>query len=157
LCFAAPIPRQGGAEACRTTRPGGDHGHWYAGRLMIRLPDWVRISSRPNPVTQQRSVPSQRSAAMPRFIVRYRVRDYAAWKPAFDAQEPARAAAGILGHALCRDARDPNLITLLFQCESLPRVAEFVADPALRKAMETAGVIGSPEFSYLTDLETKAY
>jgi hypothetical protein len=47
------------------------------------------------------------------LIVRHKVKDFAAWKVAFNAQEPARAAASLWNARLFRSADDPNEVAVL--------------------------------------------
>ena len=42
------------------------------------------------------------------MIVRHSVRDYGAWRPAYDAHEAARTAAGLTNGRVYRSAEDPN-------------------------------------------------
>lgn len=82
------------------------------------------------------------------LIVRHEVRDYAAWKSGFDAHAGARAAAGIVGHAVNRSKQDPNVVVLYLQAESLDPLRAFAGNPDLKRVMEAAGVLGAPEFTF---------
>src|SRR5215212_11752333 len=46
------------------------------------------------------------------MIVHHSVRDYAAWRPAYDAHDTARRAAGLTNGRVFRSAEDPNDILI---------------------------------------------
>jgi quinol monooxygenase YgiN len=91
------------------------------------------------------------------LIVQHTVRDYDAWKPAFDEHESVRAKYGCLGHTIYRDADKPNDVTMIFRYESRERAEEFMRDPSLREAMERGGVISEPRAMWLEESETTSY
>jgi quinol monooxygenase YgiN len=91
------------------------------------------------------------------LIVQHTVRDFDAWKPAFDEHESVRAKYGCLGHTIYRDADKPNDVTMLFRYESRERAEEFMCDPSLREAMERGGVISEPRATWLEEAETASY
>jgi quinol monooxygenase YgiN len=80
-------------------------------------------------------------------IVKHRVANYEAWKAAFDAHAGARAAAGVIGHAVNRSAEDPNLVVVYLQAESLDALRGFGASADLQQVMQKAGVQGAPEIT----------
>ncbi len=77
-----------------------------------------------------------------------RLRDYGAWRPAYDAHEAARTAAGLTNGRVFRSAEDPNDILLLFDMADRRRAEEFGRSDDLREAMQRAGVVGQPEIRY---------
>jgi len=87
------------------------------------------------------------------LIIRHEVRDYALWKQAFDRHGEVRAKAGVIGHAVSRSARDPNVVVIYLQAESLEALRAFAAAPELKAAMQTAGVVGAPELSFVRGAE----
>ncbi len=77
--------------------------------------------------------------------VRHTVADYATWRPAFDADEARRRAAGATGvKQVYRDVDDPNTITVFLEWDNAENARKFAEDPALREVMQKAGVIGMP-------------
>jgi hypothetical protein len=86
---------------------------------------------------------------MPFVLVRHKVRDYASWKPFFDADAPVRAKAGLRDKALWRNADDPQEIVILFETDDLAGARHFAAAPQLREVMEKAGVIDQPTMFFL--------
>jgi quinol monooxygenase YgiN len=91
------------------------------------------------------------------IIVQHTVRDYDAWKPAFDAHEPTRAKYGCQGHTIYRDPDDRNEITVITSWESREGAEQFIRDPSLQEAMEKGGVISEPRVSMVEETETQAY
>jgi hypothetical protein len=80
-------------------------------------------------------------------IVRHEVSDYAAWKRGFDAHGPARAAAGIIGHAVNRVAQNPNVVVVYLQAETLDVLRAFASSPDLKKVMKDLDVVGEPDIT----------
>ena len=85
---------------------------------------------------------------MAAMIVRHSVRDYGAWRPAYDAHEAARTAAGLTNGRVYRSAEDPNDILILFDMADRRRAEEFGRSDDLRTAMQNSGVVGQPEIQF---------
>jgi hypothetical protein len=85
-----------------------------------------------------------KTSALAGAIVTHRVADYAAWKTAFDADASARAAAGIVGHAVNRAEGDASLVIVYLQAKSIDELRAFTSSPALKETMKRAGVTGAP-------------
>ena len=83
------------------------------------------------------------------LIVRHEVRDYASWKVAFDGHGVARAKAGVIGHAVNRSVRNPNVVVIYLQAESLDALRAFAGSADLRQVMQAAGVVGAPDLSFV--------
>jgi hypothetical protein len=82
------------------------------------------------------------------MIVHHSVRDYAAWRPAYDAHEAARTAAGLTNGRVFRSTGDPNDILILFDMADRQRAEEFARSDDLRTTMQNAGVVGEPEIRF---------
>ena len=82
-------------------------------------------------------------------IVRHEVRDYTAWKRGFDEHAGDRAAAGIVGHAVNRSRQNPNVIVVYLQAASLDALRAFASSADLKKAMQSAGVLGAPDITFV--------
>jgi len=83
------------------------------------------------------------------LIIRHEVRDYAAWKAAFDGHGEARRQAGVVGHAVSRSVRNPNVVVIYLQATSLDALRAFAAAPDLKAVMAAAGVVGAPDLSFV--------
>jgi hypothetical protein len=85
------------------------------------------------------------------LLVHHRVRNFDQWKPLYDAHLPARQQAGVKEVRLLHGADDPNDVTLLFEASDLSKAQVFVASEDLRDVMTKAGVVGTPELTFLKD------
>jgi hypothetical protein len=90
---------------------------------------------------------------MPKIFVRHSVKDYAEWKVAFDEREDLRLDYGFTRHWLHRDADDPSIVVVVLDTDDLGRAREFLSSDALKDAMRSAGVLGTPEVWVCTDVE----
>ncbi len=86
-------------------------------------------------------------------IVRYRVKDYAKWRPYYDGYDEQLKAAGRHSGAVYQGANDPNEILLLFQWDSEENARRFNASPELKARREKAGVISTPEMYVVGEME----
>ena len=82
------------------------------------------------------------------MIVHHAVRDYGAWRPAYDAHEAARRAAGLTNGRVFRSTEDPNDILILFDTSDRRRAEEFGGSDDLKSAMQNSGVIGQPKIRF---------
>ena len=91
------------------------------------------------------------TAELPPYAVllAHRVEDVDRWKAGFDDHEPARRAAGILGHHINRAEDDPHLITLFLPLSDLDQAKAFTASPDLGEVMQRVGVVSPPEIQWL--------
>jgi hypothetical protein len=81
---------------------------------------------------------------MARIFINHPGSDYDKWRPAFDADKPRRAAAGLVDVAVLRDVGNPNSIWIVGEGERETAERMF-QDPELGKLMEEAGVTAPPE------------
>jgi quinol monooxygenase YgiN len=93
---------------------------------------------------------TRKDRALPALIIRHEVRDWAAWKAAFDEHADARAAAGIVGHAVNRSTQNPNVVVVYLQAESEASLRAFTANTDVKQVMQAAGVVGAPDLSFVT-------
>ena len=71
--------------------------------------------------------------------------DYEKWRSVFDGDEARRRAAGATGvNQIFRDADDPNTVNVILEWDNAENARKFLDDPALREAMQKAGVVGAP-------------
>jgi quinol monooxygenase YgiN len=85
----------------------------------------------------------------------FEVKDYAAWKTAFDASQTERQQAGIVGHGITRDVANPNKIALYTPAGSIEQLKAYFAKPELKKANKAAGVKGQPKVWLMNHVESK--
>jgi hypothetical protein len=87
------------------------------------------------------------------LMVRHKVRDFDAWKKAFDSGEANRQAAGSRGAHLFRGADNPNevVVTFTWDDDRIGEARAYMASAALREGMQEAGVIDQPDVYLLND------
>lgn len=88
---------------------------------------------------------------MASMLIQHQVKDYAAWKAAFDSALDFRTANGELSAQVYRDASNPNLVTTINKWNSLENAQKFAHSSDLKAAMEKAGVMGTPVVSFLNE------
>jgi hypothetical protein len=82
-------------------------------------------------------------------LVRARVRNFEAWKKAYDAHRPVRQEYGLGEEQVLRGADDPNDVFILFKASSLDRARAFMDNPSVGEVIEKSGVAGKPDFHFL--------
>ena len=91
------------------------------------------------------------------FVVHFPVADYDTWKPVFDEHEWLRRQHGAMEHRIWRIVQDPNYLATHLDFPSEAYGEAFVADPALREAMDRAGVTAEPGVGRLAMIGRKIY
>ncbi len=82
-------------------------------------------------------------------LVTHKVKDYAAWRPVFDADSAHRMEDGMETIAVARGVDDTSNIMMAFKVADIQKAKDFAADPKLKPIMEKAGVISKPNFEFL--------
>lgn len=85
---------------------------------------------------------------MIRMFVRHPVKDFPAWKKAYDNFDEARRSMGVKGQAVFQAATDPNDVTVWHDFDSLESAQAFAGSTRLKDVMEQAGVAGQPAIWY---------
>ena len=84
--------------------------------------------------------------------VRHRVKDYAIWRKAFDANAPMLEKNGVLGTWIVQKQDDPNDVMVINTWPGAKNWDDFIASHKftgatdIKKHQEKGGVIGEPEF-----------
>jgi quinol monooxygenase YgiN len=86
------------------------------------------------------------------LVIRHHVRDYAAWRKVYDEVEPLRAQYGCIAQRVMRLPDDGNELFVTHDFSSAEQAGSFAHDPALREAMDRAGVEGAPRIEIFTDV-----
>ena len=87
-------------------------------------------------------------------IVQHKVRDFDAWKGVFDEHGQVRRKYGATGHEIYRGIDE---ITIVNHFPSKPQAEAFAADPSLKEAMATGGVVSEPVMTWAEETETVQY
>jgi hypothetical protein len=87
---------------------------------------------------------------MATMVLQHKVRDYAAWRPVYDAHETSRVGAGITDGRVYRKAEDPNDIVILFDAADIAKARAWASSEDLKSVMQRAGVLGAPKIRFVT-------
>ena len=86
------------------------------------------------------------------LAIRHQVRDYAAWRKAYDEAEPLRAQHGCIAQRVMRIPEDGNDLFVTHDFPTAEQAESFAHDPAVRETMGQAGVEGAPRVEIFTDV-----
>jgi hypothetical protein len=103
----------------------------------------------PPPPAPEPPAPAANTAQPPQMptsagVVIQTVKDYDAWKKAFDEHQQARKDAGALGDGVMRGVDNPKLIAVYLPTNDIAKLKEFTASKDLKDKMKEAGVVGKP-------------
>ena len=85
------------------------------------------------------------------LAVRHHVRDYAVWRKGYDEAESLRARHGCTAQRVMRLPDDGNDLFITHEFPTFEQADSFAHDPALREAMDKAGVEGAPRIEIFVD------
>jgi len=77
-------------------------------------------------------------------IIIHDVKDYDAWRSAFDANADARKAASLIGESVMRGVDNDKTVAVYVPATELAKTKAFFADKELARAMKASGVQGTP-------------
>ena len=80
--------------------------------------------------------------------IRHTVKDFAKWKPAFDADSTNRNASGLGFIIIGKNQSNPNNLEIVLSVSDLQKAKDFAASPKLKDVMKKNGVISKPEINY---------
>lgn len=84
------------------------------------------------------------------MLIRQKVRNFAAWKPSFDARDSIRQASGLHRYVLGRGVDDTSAVLIALRADDIGKAKAYARNPELRQAMQKGGVTGTPMFHFLT-------
>jgi hypothetical protein len=82
-------------------------------------------------------------------MVHSKVKDFKAWKAAYDAHISVRKEFGLGDDQVFQSTDDPNQIVIVFKAADLNRAKAFMADSSVREVISKSGVIGMPDVHFL--------
>ena len=86
--------------------------------------------------------------------VTHKVKDFDTWQKAFDAEGAAtRAEHGLVDAVLARGIDDPDMVFIAMDLADIDKAKARMKDPALKKIMTDAGVIGVPKIVFNDGME----
>lgn len=80
--------------------------------------------------------------------VTHLVKDYAAWRPVYDADSVNRKAAGMETIVVARSVDNAKDIELVFKVADVQKAKDFAASPKLKEAMAKGGVTSKPGLEF---------
>lgn len=93
--------------------------------------------------------------ATTRVMIRHKVKDWDAWKKAFDSHKQTRIDAGISERAIGYSVGDNHSVTVVFAILDKDKAAAFMKSQDLKDKMKEAGVEGPPDIFYYKVVEKK--
>jgi hypothetical protein len=82
------------------------------------------------------------------LTIHHKVRDYSAWRTAYNGSEKGRLSAGITNGRVFRSAEDPNDLVVLQDVADMAKARTWLGSDDLKAAMQKGGVIGSPSIRF---------
>ncbi len=89
---------------------------------------------------------------MPYLIVKHKVKDFERWLAVFNSHAEAQKDAGFRDVQILRDYQDPNIVFCFFRVVDIVSARAFTQSPDAGDVMEQAGIIGTPEGTWLEEL-----
>ena len=84
------------------------------------------------------------------FVIHHTVADYAKWRPGYDAHKSVRDAAGLSNCEVRTAIGHPNDVSIACEMTDLAKAKAFTKSKSLADAMKKAGVVGKPDFYFLS-------
>jgi hypothetical protein len=82
-------------------------------------------------------------------LIKHKVKDFAAWKVAYDAHDSVRLANGIHSYVIGRGMDDSMMVIVAMKVDNLDKAKAFAKDASLKERMQKGGVVGAPEISFI--------
>ena len=83
-----------------------------------------------------------------RVMIRSHVKDWDAWKKAYDSHLQKRTDAGLTQRVIAHTAGDTHMVTLVFAVADLAKAKAFTTSQDLKDRMKEAGVDGPPDIYF---------
>ena len=83
------------------------------------------------------------------MLIRQKVRNFASWKPTYDARDSVRQAIGLHNYVLGRGVDDTSTVLIALRADDMAKAKAYSRNPELRQAMQKGGVVGTPNFHFL--------
>ena len=82
--------------------------------------------------------------------ITHKVASFAKWLAAYEGHDSARRANGLHNYVIARGLQDTNMVMVVLKADDVAKAKSFAKDPGLKKAMQNAGVTGTPSFLIFT-------
>ena len=80
--------------------------------------------------------------------ITHTIKDYAKWRPIFDADSVNRKPSGIEDIVVGRNIKNPNSLMVVQKVTDMQKAKDFASSPKLKEAMGKAGVISKPDIAF---------
>ena len=82
------------------------------------------------------------------LTIHIKVKDYSAWRQAYDGNEKNRLSAGITNGRVFRNAQDQNDIVVLQDVADVAKARSLMNSDDMKATMHKSGVVGSPNVRF---------
>lgn len=86
------------------------------------------------------------------YYGKHKVKDYDAWRPYFDADQPRIHSVGAKTINVMRSADDPNNVHFIFEIPDIDAYMKMLESPELQEILHRAGVLEIPVVYKLSEL-----
>ncbi|MEO6455660.1 MAG: hypothetical protein ABIN97_16385 [Ginsengibacter sp.] len=83
-----------------------------------------------------------------RVIIMQKVKDWDAWKKAFDSHKQVRMDAGLTDRAVGHTVSDPHMVSVVLAISDMKKAEDFAKSKDLKDKMAEAGVVGAPDIFF---------
>ncbi|HKO53456.1 MAG TPA: hypothetical protein VJV79_37360 [Polyangiaceae bacterium] len=115
-----------------------------ASELFVARDDAYQV---PNPWPEQKTYD---------VFLRFKVKDYEAWRTQFDRNGEVRAASGVIGYGVHRSLVDERVI-VHYLAKSTDLLRQIASMPEIAKLMKNQGIQGSPKPFYATNIVAQSF
>ncbi len=84
------------------------------------------------------------------MTVEHKVADFEKFKTVYDQHDSMRQAHGVHSYVIGRGVNDANMVFVALKADDMAKAKAFAKDASLKKAMQKAGVTGTPNMSLAT-------
>ncbi len=91
---------------------------------------------------------STTNSSTSRVIITQKVKDWDAWKKAFDSHKQARMDAGLTDRGINQAIDDPHMVSVVLVVNDMKKAEAFMSSKDLKDKMTEAGVEGAPDIFF---------
>ena len=84
------------------------------------------------------------------LMIMHKVANFDKWLMAYEADDSMRLTNGLHSYVIGRGVSDPNMVFVVLKADDLEKAKSRMKDPGLKKIMQKAGVVGTPEMGVYT-------
>lgn len=128
-------------------------GLFLSACVATRPPATTRPTTDGAPTMQMTSTTITTATAI--AFIEHDVASFDSWKTTFDGFAEGRSAGGVVAARASRSVGAPNHVVVCLSGRSFADLSTFLASPARRQAMQSAGVIGTPVTTIATPVEDR--